>query len=109
MVAGEVRLLAEKTAEATRKSLRKLRPSSRKSARPNRPISQQSQISSAFGAVIDKTAEAMAGMFSEAQLMQREIDQSHLLSNVELANLQELHALRSRCMTACSIPSPVRP
>jgi hypothetical protein len=40
--------------------------------------------------VIDKTAEAMAGMYSEAQLMQREIDQSHLLSNVELANLQEL-------------------
>jgi hypothetical protein len=32
----------------------------------------------------------MAGMYSEAQLMQREIDQSHLLSNVELANLQEL-------------------
>ena len=35
-------------------------------------------------------ATAMAGMYDEAQTMQREIDQSHLLSRVELANMEEL-------------------
>ncbi|WP_425530743.1 CZB domain-containing protein [Pseudomonas moorei] len=32
----------------------------------------------------------MTGMYGQAQQMQREIDQSHLLSDIELANLQEL-------------------
>ena len=90
VVAGEVRLLAEKTAEATREIVKETSAIQQEISQAKQAISQQSQISSAFGAVIDKTAEAMAGMYSEAQLMQREIDQSHLLSNVELANVQEL-------------------
>ena len=53
-------------------------------------ISEQSKASGAFSVVIDKTAQAMAGMYDEAQTMQREIDQSHLLSKIELANMEEL-------------------
>ena len=90
VVAGEVRLLAEKTAEATREIVKETSAIQQEISEAKQSISQQNQISNAFGAVIDKTAEAMAGMYGEAQQMQREIDQSHLLSNVELANLQEL-------------------
>lgn len=90
VVAGEVRLLAEKTAEATREIVKETSAIQQEISQAKLAISQQSQVSSAFGAVIDQTAETMAGMYGEAQQMQREIDQSHLLSNVELANLQEL-------------------
>ncbi|MNU46519.1 Methyl-accepting chemotaxis protein McpC [compost metagenome] len=90
VVAGEVRLLAEKTAEATREIVKETSAIQQEISQAKQAISQQSEVSNAFGAVIDKTAEAMAGMYGEAQQMQREIDQSHLLSNVELANLQEL-------------------
>nr|WP_306110000.1 methyl-accepting chemotaxis protein [Pseudomonas sp. PB120] len=90
VVAGEVRLLAEKTAEATREIVKETSAIQQEISQAKQAISQQNQVSNAFGAVIDKTAEAMAGMYGEAQQMQREIDQSHLLSNVELANLQEL-------------------
>jgi len=90
VVAGEVRLLAEKTAEATREIIKETSAIQDEISQAKQAISQQSQVSDAFGAVIDRTAEAMAGMYGEAQQMQRDIDQSNLLSNVELANLQEL-------------------
>nr|WP_083743184.1 methyl-accepting chemotaxis protein [Pseudomonas sp. KK4] len=90
VVAGEVRLLAEKTAEATREIVKETSAIQQEISQAKQSISQQSQVSHAFGAVIDQAADAMAGMYGEAQQMQREIDQSHLLSNVELANLQEL-------------------
>ncbi|MEX3773125.1 methyl-accepting chemotaxis protein [Pseudomonas sp. MYb118] len=90
VVAGEVRLLAEKTAEATREIVKETSAIQDEISQAKQAISQQSEVSDAFGAVIDKTADAMAGMYGEAQQMQRDIDQSSLLSNVELANLQEL-------------------
>jgi hypothetical protein len=90
VVAGEVRLLAEKTAEATREIVKETSAIQDEIGQAKRDISAQSQVSAAFGAIIDQTAAAMAGMYDQAQQMQREIDQSHLLSDIELANLQEL-------------------
>jgi hypothetical protein len=90
VVAGEVRLLAEKTAEATREIVKETSAIQEEIGRAKQAISQQSQVSGEFSAVIEKTAETMAGMYGQAQQMQREIDQSHLLSDIELANLQEL-------------------
>lgn len=90
VVASEVRLLAEKTAEATREIVKETSAIQHEIDQAKQSISQQSQVSGAFAAIIDKTEEAMAGMYGQAQQMQREIDQSHLLSDIELANLQEL-------------------
>ncbi|UQS16792.1 methyl-accepting chemotaxis protein [Pseudomonas sp. HS6] len=90
VVAGEVRLLAEKTAEATREIVKETSAIQAEIGEAKQAISLQSQVSGAFGSIIDQTADAMAGMYGQAQQMQREIDQSHLLSDIELANLQEL-------------------
>ena len=90
VVAGEVRHLAEKTAQATQEIVKETSAIQQDISVAKQAISEQSQASGAFSAVIDKTARAMAGMYDEAQTMQREIDRSHLLSRVELANMEEL-------------------
>jgi hypothetical protein len=90
VVAGEVRHLAEKTAQATQEIVKETSAIQQDIRVAKQAISEQSQASGAFSVVIDKTAQAMAGMYDEAQTMQREIDQSHLLSKIELANMEEL-------------------
>jgi hypothetical protein len=90
VVAGEVRHLAEKTAQATQEIVKETTAIQQDISVAKQAIGEQSRASGAFAAVIDQTAQAMAGMYGEAQTMQREIDQSHLLSRVELANMQEL-------------------
>jgi methyl-accepting chemotaxis protein len=74
VVAGEVRMLAEKTAEATREIVKDTSAIQAEIGQAKHAISQQSQVSAEFGSVIDKTASAMAGMYVQAQQMQREID-----------------------------------
>jgi hypothetical protein len=90
VVASEVRRLAEKTAIATEEIVKETSAIQQDIALAKTAISEQSLASGAFAVVIDKTADAMSTMFNEAQTMQVEIDEAHLLSKVEMANMQEL-------------------
>ncbi|VVN98119.1 hypothetical protein PS723_02419 [Pseudomonas fluorescens] len=90
VVANEVRNLAERTAQATQEIVNETSAIQKEVGIAKDAISRQSKASEIFTSVIDHTAEAMTSMFEEAQTMQLEIDRSHVLSKIELANMEEL-------------------
>lgn len=90
VVANEVRSLAEKTAQAALEIVYETSAIQKEVSIAKDAISKQSRASEIFTSVIDHTANSMTSMFEEAQTMQLEIDRSHILSNIELANMEEL-------------------
>ncbi|KAA0980024.1 chemotaxis protein [Pseudomonas sp. ANT_H12B] len=90
VVANEVRNLSERTAQATQEIVNETSAIQKEVSIAKDAISRQSKASEIFTTVIDHTAQAMTSMFEEAQTMQVEIDRSHVLSRIELANMEEL-------------------
>ena len=90
VVANEVRYLAERTAQATQEIVNETSAIQKEVSIAKDAISRQSKASEIFTSVIDHSAQAMTNMFEEAQTMQLEIDRSHILSKIELANMEEL-------------------
>lgn len=90
VVAAEVRNLAAKTAQATEEIVAETSAIQKSVAIAKETISGQSQASHVLSDVIDHAAKTMTGMYDQAQSMQTEINRSHLLSKIELANMQEL-------------------
>lgn len=108
VVAAEVRNLAAKTAKATEEIVAETSAIQHSVATAKQTISGQSQASHVLGDVIEQTASTMTDMYDQAQSMQTEINRSHLLSKIELANMQELTlkvTVYDRLLNPISTPS----
>lgn len=108
VVAGEIRALAEKTATAARQIIDETSAIQTDIRQAKDTLSDQTAAFAEFRTVMTEAQVTMRDMEGDAERMRVDIGRSHAISNIELANLDEL-SLKVFVYQQILHPAEIRP